>query len=334
LSEPINDTVKELIARSLAGDISSSQQRELQAWLDKSPGNQKVFDSFKAALNLTDQNLGITSGKNLPIDVDAEWKVFLDNVQASETPVRPLYSFSWVKIAASLLLLAFSSYVVYYFIGKNSLEEFRTADTSMKVELPDGSSVILNRFSSLSYEKNFGDGARTLTFNGEGFFEVTPDTNKPFLIHLRNAIVEVVGTSFNILAYDTSAVAEVTVKTGIVKFTGNKISQFVSLKAGEVGSYNQTNQKLTSSLNDDVNYLSWQTHEIIFEETSLSRVIETLNKTYGSHLVLSSNVSDSCVVTVSFSNQSLESVLNVLKNTLNLEYSVKGNVIEITAPGC
>jgi transmembrane sensor len=337
LNENINDTVKELIARSLAGDISVEQEKALQQWIGLSAGNQKVFLDYKKALGLSEQQLGLNLSGDLKIDVDEEWQIFRKNIEGKETPVRDINesrNTGWLRIAATLLLIAISAYGIFYIVNRKSVQEFHTADATLNIDLPDGSVVILNRFSSLSYEDDFGTSTRTVNFKGEGFFEVSPNKEKPFIVQLRNARVEVVGTSFNILAYDSLDETQVTVKTGVVTLTANNKTNHVSLHAGQQGSLKEATGTLVSKENDDVNYLSWQSKEIVFEETSLPKVIETLNKTYGVNLVLAGEVSESCVVTVKFSNQSLESVLRVLESTLNFKYTVKGNVIEITAPGC
>jgi ferric-dicitrate binding protein FerR (iron transport regulator) len=72
----------------------------------------------------------------------------------------------------------------------------------------------------------------------------------------------------------------------------------------------------------------------VFEKNDLKSVVETLNKIYQTNIVIMTDVPPTCEVTVSFDHQTLESVLHVLENTLNLTYRINGNKIEITAAGC
>ena len=72
----------------------------------------------------------------------------------------------------------------------------------------------------------------------------------------------------------------------------------------------------------------------MFDEKDLRSVVEELNEIYNANITLATTVSDACVVTVTFDQQDLEAILNVLKKTLNLTYTMKGNQIEITHAGC
>jgi ferric-dicitrate binding protein FerR (iron transport regulator) len=101
-----------------------------------------------------------------------------------------------------------------------------------------------------------------------------------------------------------------------------------------VGTYSKVDRALTRTANPDVNYKSWSTRHIEFTSTPLHEVIRVLNKTYGSQISITGPVPDSCFVTVTFDQQSLEAVLRVLEKTLNLSYRVEGDRIEITSAGC
>ena len=160
------------------------------------------------------------------------------------------------------------------------------------------------------------------------------DATKPFIINAGKAQVEVLGTSFTVTAYDSSADVKVIVQTGKVKLSIPELKKEIQLTPGEKGSYIMHTNSVTSEQNEDVNYQSWNTMKIVFMDESLNKVVETLNRTYHANIILSAAVSDSCAVTVTFDQQSLESVLKVLESTLNLTIVPKGDQIEITAAGC
>jgi ferric-dicitrate binding protein FerR (iron transport regulator) len=169
---------------------------------------------------------------------------------------------------------------------------------------------------------------------GEAFFEVAHDANKAFVIQVNGANVEVLGTSFNVQGYESRTAIEVTVQTGVVKFSVPELQQEVKLVAGQQGVYSKGNQQLTSAPNADLNFLSWNTRKLVFMENDLRTVVETLNKTYQAEIVLATDIPGSCVVTVTFDQQTLEAVLHVLETTLNLTYRKTGNRIEIIRAGC
>jgi transmembrane sensor len=339
LKEEPNDIIKELIARSLAEETTPDQEKQLKLWLQSDANNQRYFDEVQKVTQLVDQRYGTAHAKKLSVDVDQEWASFLNQVGYDGTTVDIVESTTrssglWVKIAAGLLLLIAATIGINYLLSRNEIVQYQTAGEIKTIQLPDGSTVVLNRFSKLSFDENYSTENRTVMFSGEAFFEVKPNTAQPFIIQLKNAQIEVVGTSFNVLAYDSLEEAEVIVKTGIVKFSSVKSKKEIKIEAGNKATFDERKDELVSNVNDDVNFMSWRTREIAFDEADLQTVIATLNKVYHANIVLSSNVPASCVVTVKFENQSLESVLLVLSSTLNLTYSKKDNSIEITGAGC
>jgi ferric-dicitrate binding protein FerR (iron transport regulator) len=92
--------------------------------------------------------------------------------------------------------------------------------------------------------------------------------------------------------------------------------------------------ELSSGINKDINFLSWNTRKIVFTEDDLQTVVATLNKIYHANISIATDIPASCIVTVTFDQQSLEAILNVLETTLNLTLRTSGNQIEITAAGC
>ena len=341
MKDDFNDSVKELITKYLADEASSEEARVLRDWIEQTPENERQYLAYKKVFELSRQHYTRKTEETHAIDIDHEWNHFMNNVHVKEiepeTKIRsldkPSYS-SWYKLAAAVLLFAVSGWIITRFVTGDNDMVYQTAANTMTVKLPDGSQVILNRHSELSYSASFGGANRTVILKGEAFFDVTPNPQKPFIIQANDAQVEVVGTSFNVLAYDSMSVVEVVVQSGVVKFSGLDLKTEVKLQAGDKGIYSKTSNKLSSGVNEDVNFQSWNTHKIVFTENDLRTVIATLNKTYHANIAITADIPASCVVTVTFDQQSLEAVLSVLETTLNLTFRTSGNRIEITAAGC
>jgi transmembrane sensor len=326
--------IDELITRVLTGEASADDEQRLKAWMTMSDDNALYYKKLQKAAALADQYY--RSKQPLPeINLDAEWNQFLGTInQGKKDNVRTLKPATlWLRIAAAVLLVATSGVLYNYFIAQN-LVVVETAAVTKEVTLPDGSQITLNQNSRLTYNPSFGKTERGVTLQGEAFFEITPDPTKPFIISVDHATVEVVGTSFNIRGYDLSETLEVTVATGIVKLSAPDKMEQLTLQAGDRGIYNRSENTLTNQTNVDVNYMAWKTRKLTFTEANLQSVIETLNKVYDANIIISAQVPDTCLVTVSFDQQSLEAILNVLKSTLNLEYKIQNNKIEITQAGC
>ena len=330
----------ELIVRYLSGEASDEEKQKLLAWIAQRPEHEQQFLAAKKLVEMSDTHFATRGATSLDIDVAQEWNYFVDSIEKKkETPLRsiaatqPFFSGNWLRIAASVALILVSSAVVYFFVKKNDVY-YQTANNTLTVSLPDGSSAILNEYSELAYSTTFGEKNRQVKLKGEAFFNVEPDKQKPFIIDVNQTKVEVVGTSFDVRAYEDAEAVEVVVQTGIVKFSAPSAKTEVTITAGQKGIYSKAKQHINSFANEDPNFNAWNTRTIVFTEDNLRTVVETLNKTYRANIVATGEISATCVVTVTFDHQTLEAVLTVLKTTLNLTYRINGNRIEITHAGC
>jgi transmembrane sensor len=340
-----NDIVKELIPKYLAGEASIEEEKQLLAWVAQSPENEQEYLASTRIFELSQKHYATKTNELAThnIDIDQEWNQFVNNINANDNAndkkIRTLSTDRsskqlWYKIAATISFLILTGYLINSFITKTTDIRFATADNIQAVTLPDGSEVTLNKHSQIAYTSDFGTRGRNVTLVGEAFFNIKRDSLNPFKIEVNKTSIEVLGTSFNVRAYDYLKEVEVIVKTGVVKLSVPKQKKEVKLIAGQKGTYAKTNESLTATVNDDINFLSWNTQKIVFIENDLRTVIETLNKTYQVNIVMTADIPATCEVTVSFDHQTLEAVLNVLERTLNLTYTIKGNNIEITSAGC
>lgn len=323
----------ELITRYLAGETTPGEEKRLFAWIDEKPENANRFEKIRKVFELATAHLQTPAPD---IDVDAEWGVFLESLQnkkvrrlAPNDALRPVPA--WLKMAAAILVVVVSGVIVNYF--RASDKRFESGSDILALTLPDSSSVTLNRYSSLEYAGSFGDRERAVTLNGQAFFQVKPDQNRRFVINTGEGTVEVVGTSFVVSAYDSASTVEVIVETGTVVFNVPSAGS-VKLNAGNMATFEKGTSVLATRVNDDPNFRAWETGRLVFVNTPLSRVVETLNRTFNARISLSGTAAAGCAVTVTFDHQTLDAVLHVLESTLDIEIRRDGDSIQITAEGC
>jgi len=334
------NNIDELITRSLAGETTAEEEKNLSAWIALAEKNKEHYEKLKRAFMLGDAYYKKEKQPEPVLDIDQEWNHFLkqidakpkDNVRTLESPSKT-YSV-WMRVAAALLMVVVSGFIINYFISANKTTVIETADATQEITLPDGSQVTLNKNSQLAYTNDFGKETRSVSLKGEAFFDVARDPQKRFVINVNEATVEVLGTSFNVQAYHAEKQLEVVVATGTVKLSVPNVKQEVTLQAGDRGVYARTEKQLTQITNTDINFLAWKTRKFIFMETDLYTVIETINHAYQTNITIAANVPATCMVTVIFDQQSLEAILNVLKTTLNLTYKTENGTIIITDAGC
>lgn len=335
MADEIDDIFNTLIARVLSGEATPGERQQLDDWMTI-PANAAYFEGAKRAFTLAEKHLA--KGKDIPLlDVDEEWQRFSTRVghqQKGNVRELPRSGFTWTRAAAAVLITTAAAFAINFLVSRGGETHFKTLAETQRVELPDGSVVTLNRNSSLSFDDDFNGEGRSVELTGEAFFDVAPDREKPFVISSGTIRVEVVGTAFNVSAYESDKQVNVTVETGVVRFSATTSGETIELRPGQAGTYAKSQDALSLNANPDVNYKSWSTRHIEFNGTPLQEVIKTLNRTYGSNITIAGTISDNCVVTVTFDQQTLDAVLRVLETTLNLTYRVNGDVIEITSAKC
>lgn len=155
-----------------------------------------------------------------------------------------------------------------------------------KVSLPDGTEVWLNAATQMNFPFAFTGSSREITINGEAYLKVAKDPDRPFLVHLPNSTVQVLGTEFNVNTYD-SGVVKVALVTGAVNLeapTGKS-----TLAPGKQAVY-QTGQSITQVTFDERNVLSWRKGLFYFEDASLEVISKVLPRWYGIEVVIDNPV--------------------------------------------
>lgn len=323
----------DLIIKELSGENSVEEQEKLRIWLTKDLENQQIFDSYEATWDEMDRVKGKSSR-----EVDMEWERLEKSIDfessSLKTKERSLYG-NMYRYAATLLIVVLAGFAVYYFLNVQRSEQLVAEIQIQEVKLSEGSIVTINSRTKLTYPKRFEKNKREVELSGEAFFQVAKDPDRPFIINAGDIRIEVLGTSFNVKAYEDQEEIEVTVSTGkVAVYSIDNPDERVILVKGEKAIFYKSNTKIEIFINEDINFDSWKTKQIIFEDTPMPEVIRIINEIYKSDLKLVGSQILDCPVTTTFDNQSLESILNVLESTLDLSIVHKGNSIEISGEGC
>lgn len=328
-----------LLTRYLAGECSRDESDWVDQWIDTDPENRKLFRDLKRVWDDLDRVEDVRS-----IDIYKEWALLEKRIIESEIEksfLKVKYrsertrNLSILRIAAGFAVIALTTFAAVYFSRNSGYEKVRTAMETKEIELRDGSLITLNVNSLIKYSRKFDKKNREVTLKGEAFFDVVPDKTRPFFVNAGDIEVKVLGTSFNVNAYEKNKAIEVLVSTGRVAMSSVKHQdKKLVLDPGNLGTFLKSESSFIKEKEADRNYLSWKTLEMEFSNENLGEVIKILEKVYHININLKDQGLENCRITVSFSNQSLDAVINVLEATLDLEFSRKDDSIEITGPGC
>jgi transmembrane sensor len=189
--------------------------------------------------------------------------------------------------------------------------------------LSDGTEVILNSGSSIEYYKGFSENERNVKLHGEAFFKVARDNQKPFKVISGEVITEVLGTSFNIKAYDPDLVkvAVVTGKVSVDKVEKDRQTERITLSPGEEAQY-KVNRGFVKNDFDPKDILSWTKGIIYFRNASEAEVINSLERWYGVKIEKLNESKKEWDYTASFKNQSLEHVLISIGYAMDFDFKI------------
>jgi transmembrane sensor len=236
---------------------------------------------------------------------------------------NPIYRFAAAILISAVLLI--SGYEVFYNQSASEvmMEVTATDQVLNTFTLPDGTLVSLNSDTKVFYPKKFGRKTREITIEGEAFFEVKPNKNKPFVIHAGEAQIKVLGTSFNVSAYPETKLVEVIVQTGRVQvlsqMTEAKQTDELILTPGDKGTLVYAGNLLQKTTNQDPNFLAWKTRNLSFKATSLREVIGNLEKVYKVNIRLADPKLNELLLTAQFNNYPLDFILKVIETTFKIE---------------
>lgn len=223
-------------------------------------------------------------------------------------------------------------------VETNNIEKFNTLITPLKGEysttLSDGTKVWVNSSSSLRYPIRFVKNERKVYLSGEAYFEVAKNQNKPFYVILETGVeIKVLGTKFNVMAYDDEKLVEATLLEGKVQVTtdaasGRKVNSI--LNPNQQLSYNKQSKSGEVLEVDASSYVAWKDGLFILENERLDFFMRKLERWYGCKAVYETE----SLKEIKFTGEirkydEFSSVLKMLKLTEDIDFTIEGNVIHV-----
>ncbi len=258
----------------------------------------------------------------------------LTRIIASITPVKQIQPYKWMIGVAASILIVFS--IGYLFFKGNvasspktyMVKQFTRSGKRKTIILADGTKVILNNESEISYASVFADHKREVYLTGEAFFDVKHDSKRPFLVHTPHLNVQVLGTSFDVKAYRndiTSTVGVITGKVGV----SNKNTPTHMLLPGNVLSYDHNSMQYKQTNNNLAEISDWQHDVLIFKQETIADISIELQRCYAVTIRIHRNTLQKKRVTATFPKKSLPEILKILSQTAGFSYTINKNEVNI-----
>ncbi len=224
----------------------------------------------------------------------------------------------------------------------NSIQKYNDSHQVSTIKLEDGSIIYLKPGSKLVYPGHFENGLREIILKGEAFFEVAKDARRPFLVYTGKLTTKVLGTGFNIKAYENEKNIEVAVKTGRVSvFCEDKIYNKVMYKNNIVltpnqkALYNKNDNLLVKSIVENpVLIAKTKTSDFNFENAKIYDVFERMEAIYGIEIVVENPGIYNCSLTAVFDEQTMLTRLEMICKSIGANYHLEDDHIVISGGGC
>jgi transmembrane sensor len=320
---------EDIILKYLEGRLSDEERAVFMMWLGQSDENAKLVKDFERVWKINDDT--IPPG----FQTEEEWqKLQMAINKGNDTPIKLNTISSYWKVAAAISFFIISSFLLYliYFRTVNIVQE-TASNKTVQLMLPDSSKVWLNEKTRLTYRSDFSN-AREVNLTGEAFFEVRPNPSKPFLIKTSEAQIKVLGTSFNVRAYDQETRTEVYVVTGKVKFAAVDKDNDVILPAGSRGVLNNTNHTFVTGTEKILNITAWKNKELVFQKTPLREVLKSVRSYFKTDIQVKNEAVLNCRFTSSFKDPTLPEVIEAISLSLNLKVDKHSNTYILNGEGC
>lgn len=321
--------IEYLIAKSFKGELNQDEKSLLNEWMVASVKNKKKFEEY-LRLWKKSETLVLSDA----IDIESSLGKTKKRIKEFESKKRRNFYFK--QIAAILLLsISLASLYNYFFnrAGLNGSEEIVFQEvkaaygTQTKLFLADGTNVWLNSGSTLRFPISFKNmDERKVELNGEGYFEVTKNDTKPFIVKGHELDVKVYGTSFNVSAYkeyNSMVVALVEGKVGLVKDYNGKQTELMVLEPNNVAEFNVESNTLKRREDVKMNkYTAWRDGYIVFYGDPIDKVVQRLEKWYNVDIEIGDKTLRDYRFTATLYDESLEQVLSLLSLSSPMQYKI------------
>ncbi|MEO9801836.1 MAG: FecR domain-containing protein [Reichenbachiella sp.] len=309
-------------------------------WLHSHPTNKDAFLQAKELI------LAMNFEKSEPSESDFN-EVLQKVLQGNESRVismsEKVRSNQWkwtARVAASLTLLMIASYVFFYnemdskneAIVENAIAKINPYGRKSKLAFSDGSTATLNAGSSLRYLSKFDSDLREVELEGEAFFEVNRDVQRPFVVRLGELSATVLGTSFNIEAHRNETVSRIQLKTGKLKVevsgTANTTETYI-LVPGQKLVYDKRKKQaeLSTMATEDMGL--WTEGVLVFEYDDFETITKKLERWFDVEISPEGLVNDNISFSTRYRNESLNNILISMGFALNFDHEINEKSVKI-----
>jgi ferric-dicitrate binding protein FerR (iron transport regulator) len=343
-----------LIHKYLSGECSTYEIKVIKKWLNSDAQNQEYMSAIKKIWD-------VSPGQKIYVDTESAWESVqrrslnknksIEDERHNPSQQRRIYPvnsisqqgrrsfYAFAAVAVILIVVMFTQFISMNITSaqlkplQQKMQEVVTEKGQRTtLRLSDDTRIYLNVDSRLQIPNDYNDKIREVYLEGEAYFDVFSNPEKPFLVHSGNGVTKVLGTEFDVRAYPVENMVQVVVAEGKV-LMGSKeqgADQKVQLTQNRIGILSPGENVVVSDIMNLDELIGWKTGKLTFNGASLVDVKHQLERWYDIEISLQNEISSmSRRLTASFEKEPLTEVLTVMALALDVEYKREDRVVTI-----
>ncbi len=307
--------IQQIILRNLSGEASCEDIIIFSDWITSSTRNKESFLKIKKYWDAE------VAGVKLQ-NPEATYKSLLERIRKAErkNALRKL----WIKYAGAAAVALLIGITGYWMGNQKSVTPIQyysyiTGNSISSFELPDGTEIVLNRNSTLSYSSLYGEKVREISLEGEGFFSVTKNKTKAFVVDMNGSRISVLGTVFNVKNYKKENITTATLVEGSIRFEIPE--QQILLRPNQQLVFDKSTKKIgIESVSTDL-VTAWKSHLIKYKSIPFKELLQMLEERYNAQISLSNETLGDQIVSGAFDESlSVDQILDLIKKNLSFSW--------------
>lgn len=330
---------EKLLEKFLEDKCTPQEARNVLEWISSPEGQliaKNQFDRDIVLIEKPDQNLDNQEVRTAHMFRQIIQKISTNQDSESTLKTRRIFP-NWLMVAAAILIPLLITNSIFWFILEKPTSKIAWQEVyvprgeKQQIIFQDGTRVWLNSDTKLKYPVEFSGNLREVKLEGEAYFMVKKNPDKPFIVKVNNLSVKVTGTSFNVKAYRDEKLITTTLDEGKISLLTKQKNELVeyTLLPGQEASYSKANSDISVVKSVVDHNSSWKEKNIIFENTPLLEVVKTIERWYNVKCVIMDQRLSDYTYTITFRNEPLQNVLSELEKITPIRYQIKNGVVEI-----
>lgn len=322
------DTNKEKIGRYTSDKFSFNDYLSVSSYFKNEDNNEVLKKNMEADWNETEAT--IVNKERLDQILHRLHDQIDKNMNVKASLIQIFYQ-SFSKVAAILLIpalitIAVLSYITLtWSVNTDSWVEIHSpVGSRTKFQLPDGSQGWLNGGSSIKYPVNFMNH-RNVEISGEAWFNVVHLKSKDFRVTTPFFVVKVLGTQFNVYAYDDDPNVSVILERGKVILLGEKDKVIGELEPDQQFVYNKLTKDITKTIIDSKSYSRWKDGLLIFRDEPMAAIAKRLDRKYNAEIILHGDPLKSSIFRATFQDENLDEICKLLSTVAPITYKISNS---------